>query len=133
MITFESSKKRIKQVSMVPLINVVFLLLIFFMVAGTVEQFDIVPVELPEADSGQLLDEGHIAILLGKYNELVINDELVMPEDVLSVLQNELALNANRIVTIKADQSLPAIKMIVMMNRVKQAGGVNISIVTQAP
>lgn len=133
MIQFESSKKPIKEISMVPLINVVFLLLIFFMVAGTVEQFDIVPVDLPEADSGQLLDEGHIQILMGKYNEIVINDELIGKDETLATLQKELALNPNRILTIKADQTLPAKKMIQMMDVIKQAGGVNLSIVTEAP
>lgn len=130
---FETSKKPIKPVSMVPLINVVFLLLIFFMVAGTVEQFDVVEIDVPAADSGQLLDEGHVEILMGKYNELVINDALVMDGEALDVLQAELAVNPLRIITIKADQSLEASKMIAMMDVIKQAGGVNISIVTEAP
>lgn len=126
------SKARIKEISMVPLINVVFLLLIFFLVAGTVEKFDIVHVDLPMADSGQILDEGHLLILMGQYDEIIVNDDLVMPEDVSNSLNMQLKHNPERIITIKADAKLQANKLIAMMDKVKAAGGKNISLITQA-
>ncbi|MBN66173.1 MAG: hypothetical protein CMM94_01210 [Rickettsiales bacterium] len=127
----ERSKQPIKQISMVPLINVVFLLLIFFLVAGTVEKFDVVPIDLPVADSGQVLDEGHIVILLGRHNEIIINDELVATEDVRPVLEEQLSLNKNRIITVKADSELEAHKLIQMMDTIKLSGGKNLSLITQ--
>ncbi len=133
MIEITRSKKQVKQVSMVPLINVVFLLLIFFLVAGTVEKFDVVSIDLPEADAGQLLDEGHIAVLLGKYNEVVINDELMTREEVVPTLQKQLEFNDQRIITIKADEALEAHRLIDMMEGIQKAGGSNVSIITQAP
>lgn len=124
-------KPPVKEISMVPLINVVFLLLIFFLVAGTVEKFDIVNVELPIADSGQALDEGHLLVLLGKYDEIIIADELIAASDSAEKLKQELLHNKDRIITIKADQALSAIKLIAMMDEIKAAGGKNISLITQ--
>ena len=129
---FKRQKKPLKEISMVPLINVVFLLLIFFLVAGTVEKFDIVPVELPEAISGQVLDEGHIQIVLGRHDELLINDELVTFAEMSEYLIEELEHNKERIITVKADASLQADRLIRLMDVIKAAGGRNLSLVTQS-
>ena len=36
----EKSKKKIKQINLIPLINIIFLMLIFFMLAGTITKID---------------------------------------------------------------------------------------------
>ena len=128
---FDRGKRSIKPISMVPMINVVFLLLIFFLVAGTVKEIDVIDVELPEADSGELLDEGHVRILLGRYDEVIINDHPVAISDVKQVLEEELANNKQRVITIKADARMRASRMIEVMNQIKAAGGVNLSLTTQ--
>ena len=53
MIDFEESPQRRPYESVVPLINVVFLLLIFFLLAGTLQPTDDVDVDLP---AGQVDD-----------------------------------------------------------------------------
>lgn len=131
-IEFDRARKKIKAISLVPLINVVFMLVLFFLIAGHMEKFAIVPVELPSADSGQLLDEGPIVIVLGRYDEILINDELYTLEQVLPTLQLELKNNKARIITIKADAQLEANKLIGVIEQVRRAGGTNFSLVTQA-
>ena len=128
---FERHRKPMREISLVPLINVVFLLLIFFLVAGTVEKFDVVPVELPEAISGQVLDEGHIQIVLGKRSEVLINDELITIDEIQEQLAKQLEFNKKRIITVKADANMDAGRLITVMNKIKQAGGENLSLVTQ--
>ena len=44
-----SSKKKIKQINLIPLINVIFLMLIFFMLAGTITTIDPYKVNVPES------------------------------------------------------------------------------------
>lgn len=131
-IEFERTRRKIKAISLVPLINVVFMLVLFFLIAGHMEKFAIVPVDLPNADSGQLLDEGPIVIVLGRYDEILINDELYSLEQVLPNLQLELANNKARIITIKADAQLEANKLVGVIEQVRLAGGTNFSLVTQA-
>lgn len=128
---FERQRKPMREISLVPLINVVFLLLIFFLVAGTVEKFDVVPVELPEAISGQVLDEGHIQIVLGKRDEVLINDELITLDQIQVQLAKQLEFNKKRIITVKADANMDASRLIKVMNMIKLAGGENLSLVTQ--
>lgn len=128
---FERHKRALRPISMVPLINVVFLLLIFFLVAGTVEKVDVIDVELPEAVSGQLMEEGTIQILLGQYDEVILNDS---PHDLYQMqrtLEEALKNNPERLITIKADARMAATRMIDVLDIVKAAGGTNISLTTQ--
>lgn len=131
-IEFARSRKKIRPISLVPLINVVFMLVLFFLIAGHMEKFAIVPVELPVADSGQLLDEGPIVIVLGRYDEILINDELYTLDQVRSLLELELAHNKDRIITIKADALLEANKLVNVIEQIRLGGGTNFSLVTQA-
>lgn len=130
-VDFGEEKKSPRMITLIPLINIIFLLLIFFLVAGSIEKLDIIPVDVPAAKSGKLMDEGHITILLGRYDEVIVNDELVdeamLPDKLETLLEN----NPERVITLKTDSSLPSKKMIDVMNAIKAAGGVNLSLVTQ--
>ena len=129
---FERHSKKMKPVSMVPLINVVFLLLIFFLVSGTVKQFEVIDVELPEASSGEVLDEGAIVLLLGRHDEVILNDRPIGLMDVQEEMAESLKDHPERIITVKADSRMDASRLISVMDQIKAAGGVNISLITQA-
>jgi biopolymer transport protein ExbD len=122
-----------REISLVPLINVVFLLLIFFLVAGTLQKIEIVPIDPPLAESGKIVDEGHIVILLGRYDEIIIDDALVTMEDIVPVVKKSLKGYPEKIITIKADSGIKATRLITVMDEVKAAGGQNVSLVTQSP
>ncbi len=127
----ERSKKPIKEISLIPLINVVFLMLIFFLVAGTIEKVEVIDIELPEAVSGEVLDEGHVQVLLGRYDEIVINDKPCTLEEVEGVITDQLKYNKQRVITLKADARMKASRMIAVLDRIKAAGAQNLSLVTQ--
>ena len=131
-IEFERRTRKPRPITVISLIDVMFVLLLFFMIAGHLEKVPIVKVEVPKADSGQLLDEGPIEVVLGKYDEILINDELLDEAQVLAELKRQLMVNPQRVVTIKADQHLEANKLVRFMEAVNQAGGKNLSLVTQS-
>lgn len=132
MMDFPRNLKKSREVGLIPLIDVAMFLLIFFMVAGTVEKFEIIPVEPPKAESGKLLDEGHIVILLGSRDEVVVDDELTDISGMEALLKPLLSAHPGKIITVKADAAIPAVRMIEVMDRIKLAGGQNLSIVTQS-
>ena len=45
----DDKNKRIKQINLIPLINIIFLMLIFFMLAGTITKVDPYQINLPES------------------------------------------------------------------------------------
>ncbi len=63
---FARNTRKLRAISMVSLIDIVFTIILFFLVAGHMEKFSAVQIDLPHADSGQRLDEGPVVVLLGK-------------------------------------------------------------------
>jgi len=129
---FPRTRKKPIQISLIPLIDVSMFLLIFFMVAGTVEKFDIVPISPPVAKSGKLMDEGHITILLGTHGEIIVGDDIVQMDEMQKILLPQLRDNPNKVVTVKADATVPANRVIEVMDAIQVSGGKNLSIVTQS-
>ena len=129
---FQRTHRKRIEISLIPLIDVSIFLLIFFMLAGTVERFELVPIDPPVARSGKLMDEGHIVILLGRHDEIIVDDEIVEMERMQEMLAPQLKANPNKIVTVKADAVVPANRVIDLMEAIKQAGGRNLSVVTQS-
>jgi biopolymer transport protein ExbD len=115
---------------MLPMINVVLLLLVFFLVVGSIEKFEVLPVSLPVAKNGKMLGDGQVAIVLGAQKEILVNDEFVSPNNFVGVMKDQLHENVNKIISLRADEKLPATFMIAIMNQIKAAGGTNISLIT---
>jgi biopolymer transport protein ExbD len=132
-IQFERRAKTVKQLSLIPLVDIMLVLIIYFLVAGSLKRMEILEVEPPLAQSGEELTQGNIVIILGKYDEVLINDELGSEEDILPKVKAELAKNKHRIITIKADNRMKAARLIEVMNDVRQAGGENVTLATQTP
>jgi biopolymer transport protein ExbD len=126
------TRRKLRPIVVVSLIDIVFVVILFFLVAGHIEKFVVVNVDLPVADSGQRLDEGPVVVVLGRYDEILINDELYSLSDVNGVIAQQLKINPERIITIKADRMREANSLVDFMNEVKRAGGKNISLVTEA-
>jgi biopolymer transport protein ExbD len=129
----EFLRTRRKQIiiSLIPLIDVSIFLLIFFMLAGTIEKFDIVPVDPPLAKSGEMIAEGHIVVLLGRHDEIIIDDEIIDTARMQALLKQQLSAHPAKVVTVRADAQVPANRVIDVMDAIKAAGGKNLSIVTQ--
>lgn len=129
---FERTRKKSPEISLIALIDISMFLLIFFMVAGAVEKFEIIPIDPPVAASGKLVDEGHLVILLGKRDEIIVGDEIIPMAQAKQFLTPILSQNPNKVITVKADAAAPANRVIDMMDAIKEAGGKQLSIVTQS-
>ena len=127
---FGPPKRQRASAGMIPLIDIAFFLLIFFMVAGSIQQFEIIEIDPPQAQAGRMLDEGQLTILLGKYDEIVMDDLLLDMNELTQRLKAKLAVNPNRVVTVKADGAVPAVRLIAIIDQVKHAGGKEITIAT---
>jgi biopolymer transport protein ExbD len=131
MITFPKRPSRARVTGIIPLVDVAMFLLIFFMVAGSIERFEIIPVEPPKAENSKLMDEGHIVILLGKRDEIVVGDDLVSLADMEATVKGLLKENPAKIITVKADATIPAMRMLAVMDALKRAGADSLSIATE--
>lgn len=133
MIEIERNVRPVKEISLIPLINVVFLLLIFFLVAGSLDRFEVLKVDPPVASAGEEINQGPVIIVLGRYDELLVDDELLMPEELPAAITKRLKVNPDRLITVKADARMKADRLIEVLDEINEAGGKNLTIATQRP
>ena len=129
---FPRTRRKRIEITLVPLIDVSMFLLIFFMVAGVIPKFEIIPITPPVAESGKPMDEGQITVLLGNHGEIIISDDLLSLKDIGPRIAPRLQANPNKVVTVKADATVPASRVIEVMDAIQKAGGKNLSLVTQS-
>ena len=122
------------EVNLTPLIDVVFLLLIFFMVSTTFEHQSRIQIELPEATASPVeLEEDSIEIIIdaqGRYfigEEQVVNTEL---KTLKSAISKAVGDRETVPVTIRADANTPHQAVITALDATSQLGLTHISLAT---
>lgn len=132
---FERKSRQSPELSLIPLINIIFLLLIFFLVAGTYSTVDRTIIDIPDAETSFEMEEGNfkkIEIMLSKTGAISFNDKDVTLKMLEKDIEFYLKKNPERNVVIKADQNLEALLLIKIMKMIAKFGGSNISIATEA-
>jgi biopolymer transport protein ExbD len=91
-------------IDIAPLIDIVFILLIFFMVSTTFSQKPTVKINLPSANAEiEPIDEKDIVLIVHKNNRYSINGKRNIDEKILSKILIE---NGNKSLNIEADKGI---------------------------
>lgn len=108
--------------NLIPLINIVFLLLIFFMVAGQITAITGAEVQPPESSSDKPLVLPPITLVLDSDNNLTIDGRAVT----LNTLADELAARqspaAATNIAVKADQEATAAQLDAVLSVLRELG-----------
>ena len=121
--------------SMIPLINVVFLMLAFFMIAGQIQRSDAVRMEPPESLSRETQGEYTATLLITARQSLYLNDTPVRREQLSGEIRRllETAADPQSVrVLVKADASLPATELRLVLARLRAAGLLRVSLATES-
>lgn len=123
------------EVNLTPLIDVVFLLLIFFMVSTTFEQQSQIQIELPEASAEPVTqeDEG-LEILVDAEGHYFIGDQQVVNSE-LKTLKSAITKSLGDrkqapAVTVRADARTPHQAVITVLDAASQLGITHVSLAT---
>jgi biopolymer transport protein ExbD len=117
--------------SLIPLINIVFLILIFFMVAGHIDSRDRAAFTAPESSQQNRLDDAPLKILLAADKTVWVNEEKVTG-DLLPHLRSR-GLNAQSQVILKVDAQLQAPILDPVLTALQSLGIQRLKLVTIAP
>ena len=109
-----------------PLINIVFLLLIFFMVAGHLSATEPVAVTPPQSDTETTPEMDTHLILIDRRGRLAL-DGLPLTEAALLEAFGSSPMSSVRI---KADGAVDAIRVIALMERLRGAGLTDLQLLT---
>jgi biopolymer transport protein ExbD len=116
--------------NMIPLINIVFLMLIFFLVAGKISAQDSALFTAPESIQEEKLDMADITILLASDETIWINNKAVSND--LSLQLKNLGINPEMTIVLKVDASLPASMLDPILSELQSLGIQRLKLVTIA-
>tara|TARA_R110002074_G_scaffold142820_1_gene289471 strand:+ start:459 stop:881 length:423 start_codon:yes stop_codon:yes gene_type:complete len=136
-VRFRRQKKTDGSINLTPLIDVVFLLLIFFMVSTTFTKESHLVLDLPEADGyvEETVSEG-IEILIGKNGDYTINGRQLINRQLITLMKalEDVSLgNKEMPLTITADANASHQSVVTAMDAAGKIGFVHLKITTKQP
>jgi len=128
---FLRSKKPQLSLDMAPLIDIVFQLLIFFMLTSSFLN-PALRLDLPKAVQTQVREREIHIISVDKEGQIFINNRSVKMEAFQSALSRELEKDPKKSIHIRGDQEMPYKYFVSIMDMARQAGATQINIVHEA-
>jgi biopolymer transport protein ExbD len=129
---FEGRARISLQLNMAPLIDVVLLLLIFFMLTSTYLVAEAIDLELPFSDTARPVEEQDIVVVLTRNNTITVNDRVVPRGELASYLRGLITDPEEQIITLKTEKDESVEDMIGVMDLIREAGGQKVLIATQS-
>ncbi len=132
---FSSSKRRPPlALELTPLIDVVFLLLIFFMVSTTFVSDDGgLAVELPRSENRDLIPEGSdVALVIDADGRMRLDGEALSLDDLRRKLRQTAESDPSTMVVVRADKELAHGRVVEVMDLVRELGLTQFAIATEA-
>lgn len=120
-----------KKPNLVPLINIVFLLLIFFMLSGTISKKDFFHVEPPGSYTSSDAESPEVTILISDKNKIYYEEKFISLEELKSILLNLREINNIQEVLIKADENSNAGNLSEIIKTIRSSGIKRAAIVTK--
>ena len=122
-------KKRLP--NLVPLINIVFLLLIFFMLSGTLSKKDLFEVDPPLSYTGSNAETPEMTILIRNDNNISLDDKIIPLNNLEAYLTSLLKDKSIEEVLIKADGNASSGTLSKVIRMIRNTGIKRAAIVTK--
>ena len=130
---FRHRKKRNLEISITPMIDVVFLLLIFFMVTTTFNKNTALQITLPESGSKELVPRKLLVLSIDSKSQYYLNEQ-PLADNKLSTLDFSLASvfkDKDQVLVINADALAPYQAVVNALDIAGRVGFVQITFATQ--
>ena len=120
---------RTARIEIIPMIDTVFFLLVFFMMASlAMATYRGMPVNLPRAESGQATRDDSAAITLARDGQTYLNREPTTSEALGGRLRGMLSANPNLVVMINADGDVQHRRVVEVVDVARTAGVARVAI-----
>ena len=128
---FEGRKRIRMHLDIAPVIDIVFLLLIFFMLTANFIMQPGIKITLPVAKTAKPQEEENIVIFISQENEIFLNDRKISIDDLKKGLEEKLETSQKKTVVLKADEKINLGLAVKVMDVAKQANAEGLVISTQ--
>jgi biopolymer transport protein ExbD len=114
------------------MLDVVFIMLIFFIVTASFVKESGIEVNRPDASTAQAKPRANILIAINENDEIWINKRRVDESQVRANIERLHAENPQGTVVIQADEEAKTRKLVAVMDAARQAGVYDVSLATEA-
>jgi biopolymer transport protein ExbD len=130
---FERRHRRNGRIDIAPLVDIIFNLLLFFVITYNIAADSAIRVRLPESNTAESQADEPIVISLTRAGDTFIGDQPVAIEELPAAVQAAFGMSPAVGVKIKADQEAAVGILIRVVDGVRLSGCTAFSIVTQKP
>ena len=114
-----------------PMLDVVFILLIFFIVTANFIKDPGLEINRPDSETAEITENAAILIAIGPAGEIYIDGRRIDVRQVKANVIRLMAENPQGAVVMQADEKATAEKIIAVMDEVREAGVIDISIASE--
>ena len=114
-----------------PLIDMVFILLIFFAVSTTFVRDLQLELERPSAQSSQSASTQSIRVYIDRTSTVFVDEQPVNPWQVQSIVRDALSVSSSQTVLVIADRLTPTELLIEVVDQAKLAGAQEVGVATE--
>ncbi|NNE61002.1 MAG: biopolymer transporter ExbD [Woeseia sp.] len=115
-------------IDLTPMLDVVFIMLIFFIVTASFIKEAGIDVNRPDAPTSERVEDANILIAISPNDEIWIDRRMIDPRAVRANIERLHAENPKGSVVIQADKKSTNEMLVVVMDAARQAGVYNVSI-----
>ncbi len=123
-------------IQLAPMLDIVFLLLMFFLVTWNLARFETeIDISVPAAEEGQQPNRTHNEVILNVHTDgrVVLNSEVATDEALLARFKALTNLNPNVAVIVRGDKATPYEHIVHVLDVCKKGGVWNVSFMTARP
>ena len=116
------------EINLTPMLDVVFIMLIFFIVTASFIKESGIDVNRPDAPTAERVEDANILIAISATDEIWIDRRLIDPRAVRANIERLHAENPKGSVVIQADKKSTNEMLVIVMDASRAAGVYNVSI-----
>ena len=116
------------EINLTPMLDVVFIMLIFFIVTASFIKEAGIDVNRPDAPTAQKVEDANILIAISATDEIWMDRRLIDPRAVRANIERLHAENPKGSVVIQADKKSTNNMLVIVMDAARSAGVFNVSI-----
>lgn len=129
---FEGRRRTSRVPNLTPLIDIVFLLLVFFMLTSHFVREEALNVDLPVADAGQArAEDEQLEVVVDADGRYLIDTHFVEAAALEATLREKLAGRDDRVVRIRGDRAVALGEAVAVLEAARKAGADAVDIVTE--
>ena len=127
---YQREERELISINITPLIDIVFLLLVFFMLATSFIQKSTIEVNLSSGKTINIDNEKNtVVVILNKKGLIYLNSKLINISNIRNEINNIVKKNPKYNILIKSHKKIPVQKVIRLIEEVRLAGTDNIKLV----